>query len=337
MEQYLFCDWSEKFLLYKQNKVSAGHYKSLSTAAAHANDFFGNRKLCEITAHDIDNMMYSPDLLNYRTGKPLSRKSIKNVRDVIAAIFDFAAEDVPNICLKNPAKGRRVPTDALVSKREAIPLPLQQLLVANSYHGMHLASMIMLLCGLRRGELIPLLWTDIDFENRLLSVSKTVVEKGRSFIVKIGRAKTASSLRKIPIPAVLLALLKEKLSSAVSPYICPDEKGEIHTPATWHRDWKTYNLYLQNQYKVQIVGMPQIPAGANIIHITPHQLRHTYATILFNAGVDVLSAAKFLGHKNPETTIKIYTHLQREKEVNVVSLYNAYVSKILATFSGVSL
>lgn len=170
-----------------------------------------------------------------------------------------------------------------------------------------------------------------------MSVSKTVVEKGGGFIVKIGRAKTASSLRKIPIPAVLLALLREKLSSAVSPYICPDKKGEMHTPATWHRDWKTYNLYLQNQYKVQIVGMPQIPAGTNIIHITPHQLRHTYATILFNAGVDVLSAAKFLGHKNPETTIKIYTHLQREKEVNAVGLYNAYVSKILATFSGVSL
>lgn len=306
----------------------------MSTAATHANDFFGDWKLCEITAHDIDNMMFSPKLLNYRTGQPLARKSIKNVRDVIAAIFDYAAEDTPGVYLKNPAKGRRVPTDAPIKKREAIPLSLQRLLVANAYHGMHLAGMIMLLCGLRRGELIPLLWTDVDFEHCLLSVSKTVVEKGRSFVVKDGRAKTESSLRKIPIPAVLLALLKGKFSKTTSPYICPNDMGEMHTPATWYHGWKTYIQFLQNQYRKQVSGISSLSDQANIIHITPHQLRHTYATILFNAGVDVLSAAKFLGHKNPETTIKIYTHLQQEKQANAVNLYNEYISKTLTIFSG---
>lgn len=53
--------------------------------------------------------------------------------------------------------------------------------------------------------------------------------------------------------------------------------------------------------------------GDGVAMLTPHYFRHNYASILYNAGIDVLSAKKFLGHSNVKTTLEIYSHLSKEK------------------------
>ena len=71
--------------------------------------------------------------------------------------------------------------------------------------------------------------------------------------------------------------------------------------------------------------------------ITPHMFRHTYASMLYFSGVDVLTAQKLLGHADLSTTLKVYTHLQKETEdlsiekfdVYVSDLYNSYFDGIL--------
>lgn len=326
-ENTTFQEWAELFLSYKRNKVSNGFLKSLRSAIAHANDFLGTSPLTEITPHKIDEVLYSERLFNYRTNKPLSRKSIKNIRDAISNVFDFAFEENPRIAcrLNNPAKGRKVPSEASVTIREAISAMWQRELISNDGHPMYIPVMIFLLCGLRRGELIPLKWTDIDFENRLLSVNKTVVEKGNTFVIKAGKAKTKTSIRKIPIPSLLLSVLKTALSYATGELICPHPAtGEIYTPSSWGKSWQNYLDYLNKCYL-------NTQKNVSLFRCTPQILRHTYATILFNAGVDVLSAARFLGHSNPETTMKIYTHLQKEKVSGAVNLYNVYIDDTLTT------
>lgn len=57
---------------------------------------------------------------------------------------------------------------------------------------------------------------------------------------------------------------------------------------------------------------------------TAHQLRHTYATMLYDAGVDIKSAQKFLGHSNIQVTLKIYTHLSEGKEQAAVDTLNRF-------------
>jgi site-specific recombinase XerD len=59
---------------------------------------------------------------------------------------------------------------------------------------------------------------------------------------------------------------------------------------------------------------------------TWHCLRHTYATILYDAGVDVLTAKDLLGHEDVKTTLGIYTHLSEEKKQNDISKLNSYLS-----------
>ena len=58
---------------------------------------------------------------------------------------------------------------------------------------------------------------------------------------------------------------------------------------------------------------------------TPHCLRHTYATMLYDAGVDVLTAKEFLGHSDIKTTLSIYTHLSAEKSKTDIGKLNQYL------------
>lgn len=58
---------------------------------------------------------------------------------------------------------------------------------------------------------------------------------------------------------------------------------------------------------------------------TAHQLRHTYCTMLYDAGVDILTAQKLLGHAAAETTMKVYTHLTQQKERQSIATLNAHI------------
>lgn len=64
-----------------------------------------------------------------------------------------------------------------------------------------------------------------------------------------------------------------------------------------------------------------------IDNLTPHMFRHTYATILYNAGVDVKSAQRFLGHADINMTLKIYTHLSEQKEQEAIALLNRHLGE----------
>ena len=60
-------------------------------------------------------------------------------------------------------------------------------------------------------------------------------------------------------------------------------------------------------------------------------LRHTYATILFDANVDVKSAQKFLGHADIEVTLTIYTHLTKHKEDQAIAALNNHLDEMIAS------
>lgn len=64
-----------------------------------------------------------------------------------------------------------------------------------------------------------------------------------------------------------------------------------------------------------------------IENITPHMLRHTYATMLFDAGVDVKSAQRFLGHTDIEVTLSIYTHLTKYKEEQAIQMFDKHIKE----------
>lgn len=65
-------------------------------------------------------------------------------------------------------------------------------------------------------------------------------------------------------------------------------------------------------------------------HLRFHDLRHTYATMLYDAGVDVLTAQRLLGHADVQTTMRIYTHLSKQKEQQSIAALNAHIGSEIA-------
>jgi integrase len=88
------------------------------------------------------------------------------------------------------------------------------------------------------------------------------------------------------------------------------------TEPAWQRLWRYYMNELSRQYG----------EGVHIQEFTPHCLRHTYCTMLYESGIDVVVAQGLMGHKDIKTTLGIYTHLSKEKAERDVSKLNDFLA-----------
>lgn len=143
--------------------------------------------------------------------------------------------------------------------------------------------------GLRQGEVLALTWNNIDLEKKRLSITQGAClnEKGESIVSK---PKTQSSIRSIPISAVLF----QALSSA------PSREGYVCTGNNHRIRYQTLN-----------VDMRSINARIGQSH-TMHHLRHTFATRNRENGVPLHLISAFMGHESVKITDEVYTHASEE-------------------------
>ena len=112
----------------------------------------------------------------------------------------------------------------------------------------------------------------------------------------------------------------------------PDSASECHRIRrpnvigfrTFKRAWASYLHYLNIEAGGRDASRSR-PVQA-IDNITPHMFRHTYATLLYDSGVDIKSAQKFMGHADAAITFDIYTHLSKEQEKKAVQAFNAHMA-----------
>ena len=179
---------------------------------------------------------------------------------------------------------------------------------------MGVAVLVMLFCGLRRGEIVALTWNDVDFDAMTISVSKAATFGQNQANIK--RPKTAAGNRIVPFPAQLLPIFREARRNK-SLYVCPTADGSMMTNTAWTTSWNSYMHYLN----IQAGGRDASRSNPKVVamdRFTAHQLRHTYATMLYDAGVDVKTAQDFLGHADPTVTMNIYTHLSSQKKEKAI-------------------
>jgi len=199
-----------------------------------------------------------------------------------------------------------------------------------SGHRMGVPALIMLYTGIRKGELLALTWSDIDLDAAAVTVSKSAWFDNNRVAIK--EPKTRAGHRTIPVPKPILPILRQAKASAVSTLVCPSAQGELMSHTAYNAAWRSYLHYLN----LQAGGSDRSRANPKVQVIrefTAHQLRHTYATMLYDAGVDVKSAQKFLGHSDFQVTLKIYTHLSEGKEQAAVEALNHFFERSLALAS----
>lgn len=158
-------------------------------------------------------------------------------------------------------------------------------------------------CGLRREEALGLRWTDIG-------PAGLIVARAVSFPAGSNRhdpsmeLKSPSANRIVPIPAALRRILAE--TPRTGEYVVPNARGQIMTQSAYRKMWTTY-------------VEPHFP-----LPIHAHMLRHTYATNLYRAGVDLRTAQQLLGHASIQMTANIYTHLEAADSLQVIDRLDNY-------------
>jgi len=249
---------------------------------------------------------------NPNTGGPASKRLLEITKSTLVQIFSLAIEN--RVLDYNPASRLKIPKNAPAEKRRTLT-NIEQQWVLNTDHRAKRAAMIMLYAGLRRGELIPLTWNDINLKEKAISVSNSVERISNTFLVKDG-AKTKAGIRTIDIPAVLADFLASEKREGI--FVCEKSGGGMHTESSWKRMWDSYltDLNLRHGDFSPFQNKPKSkydPGGVPFVieKITPHMLRHTFATLLYFAGVDILTAKEQLGHSDIKMTLGIYTHLDK--------------------------
>lgn len=136
---------------------------------------------------------------------------------------------------------------------------------------------------------------------------------------KVGQTKTEAGVRTVPLLPDLVGVLKRPADAMDTDYVFHGGDPSKPIPlSTYERRWKRYCSemgFVEEDTEVWKDADGVI--RTRIKHkptLTAHVLRHGYATALFEAGVDVYTAQKLLGHANIEVTMAVYTHLRKEKE-----------------------
>lgn len=253
---------------------------------------FGKKRIRLITTSNINGFLQ--DLASFLYGQ----KTVTNHLLVIRLIFDYACAH--DILENNPAGNAKVPK-GLAKTTRRFPSDAELKAVKEGVNATFgLFPFFILYTGCRRGEALALRWGDIDFENKEITINKSLYYNPRP---AIKAPKSDKGIRTI--------ILLDRLSDVLEPL-----KGKPEE-LVFHKNGK----YMENMKVQRLLDQYNVETGTQV---KPHELRHGFATMLFEAGVDAKSTQYFLGHAQISTTMDIYTHLREQRKRQVADMLNEY-------------
>lgn len=285
------------------------HYKNLLTR-------HGNKQIQEVTAMEIVNHLTAAKAQGY------SATVVNTIRSLYRMIFDYAvAHDYAQY---NPVLSVRLPKGLKRGKRTAPTDAQIKTIFANVNQPFGLFPLFLLCTGLRKSEALALTWDDVDFKLKQITVSKSL-DYTVGANPKIKPPKTEAGNRVVPIIDILLPHLQEAHSGSSSPYLFPatdstrgGKGGGLMTLRGYEGAWNRY---------CELVGFWEDGKPT----ITAHNLRHGTATLMFELGVDELTAQRILGHSRIEITREIYTELRYAQNAKSVNKFNRGMKKYLTS------
>ena len=219
--------------------------------------------------------------------KGLSAKTVRNINQVISSAMDLAVTQ--KIILTNPTNACELPK---VEHQEMQTIPAEQLqafLDEARATGVYEMYYIELATGLRRGELLGLKWQDIDWKNGIIKVRRQVARVDGQ-IVEVS-LKTKNSYRAVTISQQAIEVLKQQKAKTYDTYVFPSPNGGPISPDS-----------VNNMLK-------RVLERAGIPKVRFHDLRHTFATIALQNGVDIKTVSSMLGHFSAGFTLDTYAHV----------------------------
>ena len=296
-ESYTVGQWMDVWYeYYAQIKVRPSSHKTYEGYIKnHIKPNIGSIPLTKLTTLDLQRL-YQKLLAEGRVDrleaqnqpKGLSPKTVRNINQVISSAMQLAIQQ--HLIAQDPTDGCALPK---TEHREMQTLSADQLaafLLEARHSGVFEMYYIELATGLRRGELLGLKWEDIDFDNQTLRVRRQV---GRiNGEVREAPLKTKNAYRTISLGTDAIGVLKQQREKQPgSSYVFPGPTGGPIAP----------DSVLHMLHRVlDRAGLPEIRF---------HDLRHTFATLALQNGVDVKTVSGMLGHFSAGFTLDTYAHV----------------------------
>lgn len=282
-----FSKWARKWLeTYKKPNVKPYTYKWTyeTNVVNHLIPFFGCSLLTNIKQIDVQHYF------NKKTD--LSLSTLQKQKMILYSIFDVAIDN--DLCIKNPVKNIKLKsTKKAYEKRWYTKKQSDQLIdycIKKDTKKYARAVFLMLTLGLRRGELLGLKWSDIDTNKRIVSISRAI-EPDTVGLPNDGDLKSKSSHRSIPYNhnQSLVDFINKNIADG---FVLAGECYGYTSIQTFDTGYKEF--------------MKKATSELGIPYMTPHELRHTYGSVLREQGLDLYSISKLMGHSDSKITEKHY-------------------------------
>lgn len=314
-----FNQWLERLIKVKKTELTESEYRTFCFRASYFGENVGNLPLKNINQQLLQPYVNELFEANPTTGKQTSKRTLQRYISVASSVFEYAIE---NRAIEfNPCKYLKIPKQAKTEERRALS-PSERKWIEETEHRAKPAAMLMMYSGLRRGEATALQWSDIDFKNNTITVNKSYDFKND--IIK--NPKTKAGVRIVSVPDKLIQYLSTLEKKSI--YVLTTATGKMLTNSSWQTMWNSYMVDLNLKYGVSTIKRAKYDPRGQVITIetfSPHCLRHTFCTIMYEAGIDVLTAKEQMGHSDIRTTLAIYTHLDSQHKKKNISKLDEYL------------
>ena len=335
MEQYA-ARW-----LKRNHDVSPETIKKYQDELSYALAHIGKLKLQSVRAPLLKELVVTLADRRMKHGRPMSPRTLHKIVTRLRALFREAVGD--QVIYASPMEGVKSPrievnktaeVKALDFEQEARLIAIGSALYEAGMARFWPALFLLLRMGLRRGEAMGLTWADIDLEAGMLKIRQARIKAIKG--TRTGSPKTSGSRRTLPMPEDVIAMLRghrdvqraERTAASASwqehdivfatlngEWEHPDNLNRaLTTLLTWsdarrtdQKRWRGVDLSARPALLAAVQGGPALPG------ISPHDLRHTYATLTIRRGVPVEIVSRYLGHATVVITLSIYRHVLPEE------------------------
>lgn len=291
----LFREIAEEWEAVHFPTLAPNTLKGYRPASRRATEHFGDTPIRQIKAPDIKRFIN--EFARAGNGQASrAQKTVTNQLLVLNLIMSYAAEN--GEIDFNPCTYVSVPKDLSKKRREAAS-PEDEAVVKKTAD-VWLLPYLILYTGLRKGEALALTYGDIDRKQKIIHVTKSVYHINNKPYIK--KPKTEAGIRPVPILDPLAPKIPKCRNKEL--YLFSDDGGK--TPLTemqYQKHWEQF---------VEATG----------ITCTAHQLRHSFATLLFECDVPVKDAQDILGHSTAAMTQDIYTHIRDTRRQETAQFIN---------------
>jgi integrase len=244
----------------------------------------------------------------------LTARTIGHAHRLLGKVLGDAERD--GLVIKNICRIQRAPR---VAENEMVIVRDVAAFIAaiRPHERFYMLAMIALFSGMRLSEILAVRWKRVDLDGKVIQV-REALEQTKAHGIRFKAPKSKAGRREITMPDILVDVLREHRRAALELRMQLG-LGKLAGDALLFSDIEGSPLP-PNSTSAQFgeiaerVGMPEI---------TFHSLRHTHASQLIDASVDIVTISKRLGHSKPDITLRVYAHLFRNDDSKAAAAINA--------------